>query len=263
MTMRIGLLAGRTLSEHNLRVLQPILEDKDFEVALVIVDGRPAKSARGKVVDHIRRGRGGYTLIMTLQKWLRKPAHGMEVEEFCRVHRIARLEIASPYSPEASVQIREHNLGLLVLVSGFGIIRGPLLDICPKGILSYHHGDMRKYRGMPPGLWELYNGETEIGITVQKLVAGLDCGIPIEEKHIPIYPNDALGTLTARLKAADEGMLYAALKKMADPDFTPVPLQEFGKVYTLPNLRQWIILNARITCRRLLCRLFPHLAENP
>ncbi len=57
------------------------------------------------------------------------------------------------------------------------------------------------------------------------------------------------------MKTEDEGMLYAALKKMANPDFTPVPIQEFGRVYTLPNLRQWIVLNTRIACTRLRCRL--------
>ncbi len=251
--MRIGLLSGRTLSEHHLRVLQPILADGDLEVALVVVDGRPPRSARRKLIEHLRRGRGGYVLVMAVQKCFARPANGMEAEEFCRVHRIEHLETASPYAPQTSARIREHNLDLLVLVSGFGIIRGTLLNVCPKGILSYHHGDMRKYRGMPPGLWELYHGETEIGITVQKLVAGLDCGIPIEAKHISVYPDDTLGTLTARLKAEDQGMLYAALKKMADPNFTPVPLQEFGKVYTLPNLRQWVILNLRIACRRRRC----------
>jgi len=198
--MRIGLLSGRTLSEHNLRVLQPILADRDFEVALVVVDGRPPRSAGRKVIDHMRRGRGGYVIVMAVQKCFVKPANGINVEEFCRVNRIARLEIASPYSPQASAEIREHNLDLLVLVSGFGIIRGTLLNVCPKGILSYHHGDMRKYRGMPPGLWELYHGEKEIGITVQQIASGLDYGIPIEEKHIPIYPNDTLARLLPFLK---------------------------------------------------------------
>ncbi len=261
--MRIGLLAGRTLSEHNLRVLQPVLADRELEVALVVVDGRPPRHTKQKVIAHLGRGRGGYVLVMALQKCFLKPAPGMKVEEFCRAHRIPRLEMARPYSPPASAQIREYNLDLLVLVSGFGIIRGPLLTVCPKGILSYHHGDMRKYRGMPPAWWELYNGETEIGITVQQIAGGLDHGIPIEEKHLPIYPNDTLRTLMARLRREDEGMLYAALKKMANPDFTPVPIQEFGRVYTLPNLRQWIVLNSRIALRRVLCRLFPHSAENP
>jgi len=243
--------------------LQPVLADKDFEVALVVVDGRPPKSAGRKAIDHLRRGRGGYILVMAVQKCFAQPTNGMKVEEFCRAKRIACLEIASPYSPQASAQIREHNLDLLVLVSGFGIIRGTLLNVCPKGILSYHHGDMRKYRGMPPGLWELYHGEKEIGITVQQIASGLDDGLPIEEKHLPIYPNDTLGTLTARLKTEDEGMLYAALKKMANPDFAPVPIQKFGKAYTLPNFRQWILLNARIACRRLRWKLSSRSAENP
>jgi methionyl-tRNA formyltransferase len=235
--------------------LQPILDDGDFEVALVVVDSRPSKGTGRKVIDHLRRGRGGYVIVLTVQKCFGKPAKGMSVEEFCRVNRVERLETASPYTPQTSTEIRRHNLDLLVLVDGFGIVREPLLSVCPKGILSYHHGDMRKYRGMPPGLWELYNGEKEIGITVQKIAAGLDCGVPIEEKHIPLYPNDTLGALTARLKTEDERMLYAALKKMANPDFTLVPIQEFGKVYTLPNLRQWVTLNARIAYRRLRCRV--------
>lgn len=260
--MRIGLLSGRTLSEHNLRVLQPILADRDLEIRLVIVDSRPSQGAVWKVIDHIRKGRGGYVIVLAAQKCLAKPAKGMSVEEFCRVHHIECLETASPYAPQTSAEVRRHNLDLLVLVDGFGIIREPLLGVCSQGILSYHHGDMRKYRGMPPGLWELYNGEKEIGITVQKLAAGLDCGVPIEEKRIPVYPSDTLGTLTARLKTEDEGMLHAALKKMADPSFTPAPIQEFGRVYTLPNLRQWIILNTRIACRRLRRKLSPRSAEN-
>jgi len=253
--MRIGLLAGRTLSEHNLRVLRPILADRNFEIALVVVDNRPSRGAGRKVLDHVRKGRGGYILVLTVQKCCAKPAEEMSVEDFCRVNHIERLETASPYAPQTSAEIRRHNLDLLVLVDGFGIIREPLLSVCPRGILSYHHGDMRKYRGMPPGLWELYNGEKEIGITVQKMAAGLDCGVPIEEKHLPIYPNDTLATLVARLKTEDEGMLHAALKKIASPDFTPAPIQEFGRVYTLPNLRQWVVLNTRIAYRRLRCRL--------
>ncbi len=253
--MRIGLLSGRTLSDHNLRVLQPILADRDFEVGLVVVDSRPSKRAGWKVIEHVRKGRGGYVIVMAVQKCFARPAQSVGVEEFCRVHRIERLETAHPCAPQTSAEIRRHSLDLLVLVDGFGIIREPLLSACPGGVLSYHHGDMRKYRGMPPGLWELYNGEKEIGITVQKIAAGLDCGIPIEEKHIPIYRHDTLDTLVARLKTEDEGMLHAALKKMADPSFTPAPIQEFGRVYTLPNLRQWIILNTRIAYRRLRCRL--------
>src|SRR4030042_1493465 len=110
---------------------------------------------------------------------------------------------------------------------------------------------MRKYRGTPPGLWELYYGENEGGITVQRIAAGIDCGVPVVEKHIPIRPDDTLSALKTRLRAEGEGMLYDALKKVANPDFTPTEMHEFGKVYTLPNLRQWCTPNAGIAYRRL------------
>lgn len=251
--MRIGLLCGRTLSEHHLRILRPILADPDLDVALVVVDARPPQSAGRKVLDHLSRGRGGYVLVQMVQKYFGPRTPSVKAEEFCRTNHLEFLETASPYSLQTSADIRKHHLDLLALINGFGIVHEPLLSVCPRGILSYHHGDMRKYRGMPPGLWELYNGECQMGITVQKIAAGVDCGVPIEEKRIPIYPTDTLTTLETRMRIEDEGMLYAALKKMNDPDFTPTLIREFGKVYTLPNFRQWIALQARIAYRRRRC----------
>jgi len=252
--MRIGLLAGRTLREHQLKILRPILADRSLEVPLLIIDARPPKTVRRKVCDHLKKGRGLYVLILAVQRLLTGPLRGVATEEFCRRNGIEFCEARDPYAPQTRAQIRTHHLDVLVLLGGFGIIREPLLSLCPQGILSYHHGDMRKYRGMPPGWWELYHGEREMGITVQKLAAGLDCGVPIEEKRIPIYPNDTVATLQARLYTEDEDMLYVALRKVSNPDFTPTVIREFGRVYTLPNFHQWITLNARVAYRKWRCR---------
>ncbi len=252
--MRIGLLTDRILSAHHLRVLQPILVDQAFEVPLVVVDARPPKPLAQKALSHLKQGCGAYIFVMALQSLLTRRTQGIDAVEFCRKKDLECLEIHDLYSRQTIARIRAHHLDVLVLLCGFGIIKEPLLSVCPHGILSYHHGDMRRYRGMPPGLWELYHGEREMGITVQKLAAGLDRGVPIEEKHIPIYANDTLATLQARWRSEDEGMLHAALRKVRDPHFTPTLIREFGKVYTLPNLRQWLTLNVRIACRRLRCR---------
>jgi methionyl-tRNA formyltransferase len=108
---------------------------------------------------------------------------------------------------------------------------------------------MREYRGMPPALWELYNNEKEMGITVQVLAPGLDCGIPIDEKTIEIQPKDSLKSLRSRLFKESEDMMYVALKKLSNPDFKRCKIERLGKVYTLPTLSQWIFLNLKILWR--------------
>ena len=137
----------------------------------------------------------------------------------------------------------------MILIGGFGIIRKPLLNITRNGVISYHHGDMRKYRGQPPAFWELYNGEEEMGVTVQRMSVGLDCGEPIVEKAVPIRYSDTLNSLKKRAFEESIGMMYQAISLLERDGFTPGKTINLGRVYTIPNLRQWLILNMKIAYR--------------
>lgn len=250
--MNIGLLTGKSLSEFNIASLKPIWKENSFHIKLVIIDTRPKKSLIQKLRKHIKRGRGVYVLIMALKSFY-SSRKNTDIESFCQNKMINFIYTTDLYSPKTIGTIRKYKLEALVLLSGFGIIKEPLLSVTPKGILSYHHGDMRKYRGMPPGFWELYNKEKEMGVTVQVLSEGLDCGIPVEEMTVEIWEKDSVKKLQERAYKLSEKMLYRALKKLSNNDFMPVKLDTFGKVYTLPNFRQWLILNLRLLLRRLIC----------
>lgn len=249
--MNIGLLTSISLSEFRLNTLLPILGDNNFSIRVAIIDNRTKKSLKQKLKKNIKRGRGGYILIMAFQSVFSKKGKSINTKEFCSNNGISVIETKTPYSAEIIESIKKYNLDLLILIGGYGIIKEPLLNVTPIGVLSYHHGNMRKYRGMPPALWELYNNEKEMGVTVQILSPGLDNGIPIEEKIIEIRKNDSLKRLQNRASEQSVNMLYRALKKMSNKDFTPQRIDNFGKVYTLPNLRQWLILNIKLTWRRL------------
>ena len=54
------------------------------------------------------------------------------------------------------------------------------MNVCPNGILSFHHGDNTKYRGSPPGFREVYNKEDQTGFVLQQLNNTLDGGKVIE-----------------------------------------------------------------------------------
>ena len=210
--MRIGLLVSNSLSEFGLNTLKPIIEDDSLSIEVAIVDNRPTKSLRQKLKENIRLGRGGYVLIMALRSIFPQEGISVNTRIFCADNGIDVIETKEPYSGGTLDLIRKYKLDVLLLLSGFGIIKEPPLSITPLGVLSYHHGNIREYRGMPPALWELYNDEKEMGVAVQVLAPGLDCGIPVEEKSVEILPKDNLVSLKSRVFKQSENMMYDALK---------------------------------------------------
>jgi methionyl-tRNA formyltransferase len=140
---------------------------------------------------------------------------------------------------------------VLILLGGYGIVKEPLLSLAAHGVVSYHHGDMRRYRGMPPAFWELYNGERQMGVTVQRLGASLDAGEPIVERTVAIRDEDTVRSLRKRAMDGSVDMLFEAVQRLEQPAFRPAQIDTFGPLYTLPTLRQWLTVTARVGARRL------------
>ena len=79
------------------------------------------------------------------------------------------------YSIEDIENIKKLNLDLLIR-AGSGILRGEILNVCPNGIISFHHGDNEVNRGGPAGFWEVYERNPRTGFIIQRLTNELDGG---------------------------------------------------------------------------------------
>ena len=198
-----------------------------------------------------KRGRGGYMLIMFVNHLRSKKAPAISAKEFFLRAGISCRETIHPYTQNTIDNLAPLSVDLMVLIGGFGIVKEPLLSAVPGGILAYHHGDMRKYRGQPPGFWELYNDEMEMGVTVQRIAAGLDKGTPIVEITVPILNTDNETSLYARAKEMSVDMMRQAILTVQEPDYHPMVIEEYGHVYTIPNLRQFLLLKWRLICRSI------------
>lgn len=251
--LRIGLLASKSISESKQRCLAPIIANVDYDIVHVFIDDRPGLSFKQKFKKNLKRGRGGYMLIMAWKNFFKKgkPSNSISIQKFCESNDFSFSLWRTPIYADSNMKFMASlNLDLLILVGGFGIVRDKIISKPKLGVLSYHHGDMRKYRGMPPALWEVYYGESEMGVTVQLLDTGLDSGIPIKEVTVPIYPNDTVEEAHARASEMGEPLLAEAVDALAQ-GHPREGLKSLGTVYTLPNLRQYITLKWRIFYRRL------------
>ena len=79
------------------------------------------------------------------------------------------------FSDEDVQKLRSANADVFLRL-GFGILKGDVLEASKYGIWSFHHGDMKLIRGMPPGIWEAIRGESVLCVSLQKLNEELDGG---------------------------------------------------------------------------------------
>jgi methionyl-tRNA formyltransferase len=251
---RLVFLAPPVLDPFQLAVVEHILAQRRDDVVGCLIDDRPPTPLRAKAASHLRRARGGYIAVLAIRALRRRlrrrgeplpPTAGVIADIGARVIRTA-----DPYDATAVDAVTRLEPDMLLLIGGFGIVKDPLLSLAPSGVLSYHHGDMRRYRGQPAGFWELYNGERSMGVTVQRLAAGIDCGEPIVERRYEIRPDDTLSSLMSRVYAASADMLREAIERVESGQ-PPASLETLGAVYTLPNLRQWLAYRWRIARRRV------------
>lgn len=253
--MRIGLLCPPTLEPWRVAVVDGLVAQDGVSVVGCLVDRSPQPSMRRRLTANLRRGRGGYVLVLALRKLSRSGDDGQDTAAVLARHQIPVVDAPAAYDPGALEALRALEPEVLVLLGGFGIVRRPLLELTPGGVLSYHHGDMRRYRGQPPGFWEVYNGERSVGVTVQRLDESLDGGQPLVERSYEIGPGETPAALRARLLDGSADMMPAAVRLVQRGDDEQSPLDRLGDLYTLPNGRQWLVCHARVARRALRQRL--------
>ena len=116
--------------------------------------------------------------------FLKHPISKFEVKKIYVNPDISKSGLYYCYKTEDLNQIKNLNLDLLIR-GGSGILQGDILNLCPLGIISFHHGDNDFYRGGPPGFWEVYNREPSTGFIIQRLNEVLDGGDIIFKGHVP------------------------------------------------------------------------------
>ena len=84
---------------------------------------------------------------------------------------------------------------LIVLAFVTDIIPKAMIDIPKYKAINYHPSLLPKYRGGSAINWAIINGETETGVTIHYIDAGIDTGDMILQERVPIYPQDTVASL--------------------------------------------------------------------
>ncbi|PKP01965.1 MAG: hypothetical protein CVU11_13645 [Bacteroidetes bacterium HGW-Bacteroidetes-6] len=123
-----------------------------------------------------------------------------------------------------------------ILRFGYNILKGDILNCCPYGVWSFHHGDEQKYRGGPFGFWEILRRDYCSGVILQRLTERLDAGhVLLKRNYITIF--HSWKEMRQRLLLENTDMpLLAARKFISNKEPIPEPADTTAKLYKTPSL---------------------------
>jgi methionyl-tRNA formyltransferase len=101
------------------------------------------------------------------------------------------------------------------IVAAYGRILPDYMLAAPKrGCINVHSSLLPKYRGAAPINWAIAKGETETGVTIMKMDAGLDTGDILQMASTPIGATETAAELTPRLAEIGADLLVDTIARL-------------------------------------------------
>jgi len=221
--------------------LTQALDDPDIDITSILYNAFEQDRSLRDLVQRALEVRE-WAVVNTVNNWLRPsndPADRVPVDRFLDrstvTERVVKPELVDGWRQEIPVDVAEAvgEEADVAVRFGFNFIVGPILDVFEHGVLSYHHGDLREYRGQPAGFWEFVHGTDTAGVTVQQLTEDVDAGKIAALKRVPITHLDTWEAIRRWLYAESGDMLLPALQAVQEGRArAPTTL---GELYTLPK----------------------------
>ena len=123
---------------------------------------------------------------------------------------------------ETIAKVSAYGCAYAVVVAYGKIFPEDLIGAFPLGVLNVHYSLLPKYRGATPLETALLMGESETGVTIQKMVKEMDAGDIIAQEATPIGATETAQELRPRLITMGAHLLIDILPKYVRGDITPM-----------------------------------------
>lgn len=129
---------------------------------------------------------------------------GVRFDQPCRIN-----------DPAFAEKLRAFGARALVSIQYDQILGGALLRGLPCPALNLHFSLLPRHRGVAPIAWAILCGDSEAGATLHQMVVDIDAGELVEQRRVPIHPDDSARDLYERVSDA-AGALFEASHPFPD-----------------------------------------------
>jgi methionyl-tRNA formyltransferase len=144
-----------------------------------------------------------------------------QVKQLAQEHSIPVYQPKNFKQEEDLVQLERLNADLMVVVAYGLLLPQRVLDAPCLGCINIHASLLPRWRGAAPIQRCILAGDSETGITIMEMEAGLDTGPMLLKRSCPIGPEETGGSLHDRLSRLGAEALMEALPAIADGSCMP------------------------------------------
>lgn len=148
---------------------------------------------------------------------------------FAKERGLLCLQPTKASDPQFLEELKALDVDVIITAAYGQILSNAFLAIPKRATINIHPSLLPAYRGAIPVPAALLDGLDTTGVTVLFTVKALDAGNIILQESFAIAPSETAAALTPRLFAASAPLLFAALDKLRDPDFSGL-VQDESKV---------------------------------
>ena len=160
-----------------------------------------------------------------------KQLRSSPIKRLAESHALPIFQPPTLRKPEFVASLRELAPDVII-VAAYGLILPPaVLAIPPRGCVNTHASLLPRHRGAAPIAAAILAGDTETGITLMRMDAGLDSGPILARRALAIADDDTTGTLTPKLADLATALLIETLPRVLAGDLTPQPQDESRATY--------------------------------
>ena len=182
----------------------------------IIFAGTPPFAAAALAALHL----AGHQIALVLTQPDRPSGRGMKLKSGAVGEQAARLGLALAKPESLKGEAIQATLRALapeaVVVAAYGLLLPQaVLDIPKYGCINIHGSLLPRWRGAAPVQRAIEAGDTETGIAIMQMNAGLDTGPVLLTRHCPISPDDTSGSLFEKLTLTATGAVVDAIEKLS------------------------------------------------
>ena len=148
------------------------------------------------------------------------------VKQFALSTGLAVYQPESLRSEETLDEMADLSPDLIFIVAYGLLLPQRVIDLPSKGCLNVHPSLLPRHRGPSPIAGAILSGDTETGVTIMLIDAGMDSGPILSQESLNIDPTDTTTSLSERLRALGLRMMEKTIPLWLKSEIAPRPQDE-------------------------------------